>query len=301
VHIIPVEPAAYYIKVLNIVIAFSIMLYFFYDIKKTYLKTLDKAINKKKNLETYNALLVQQAISLELKNKDIEDLKNKNEELSSIVYHQLRSPVVSFADILSQYIDHSRFSREEFIEISKLTQVKVNDTLNVIDNVLMWNRKGADGIKPRPISCDLISVFNKAVAQLNLMLIKKDLRIIYPPKASPLVYADADHLLIILLNLLTNAVKFSPVGSNIYIAFFEQNDKCQLHISNYGKGIESAHLQSIFSSLQIVSGKGTMNETGTGLGLKICKNLLEKNNGTIEISSSLNGITTIIIKLPTCA
>ena len=299
-YVSPIEPVVNYIrvfKVINVVITLSIFVYFLYDIKKAYLRTLDETINKKKNLEEYNTLLVQQAVSLELKNKDIEDLKNKNEELSSIVYHQLRSPVVTFADILSQYIDSSHFSKEEFIEVSKLTQKKVTDTLNIIDNLLMWNRKGPDGIQPNAQQFELISVINKAVTQVQISLEKKNLKIKYPQKKQLFAFADPDHILIIMLNLLTNAIKFSPPGEDIGIEFIELPCRCRVHVSNHG-GIERVHLQTMFSNLRIFSGKGTMNETGTGLGLKICKNLVEKNNGSIDIKSEANDITTIMIELP---
>jgi two-component system sensor histidine kinase/response regulator len=299
-YVSPIEPVVKYIrvfKVINVVITLSVFVYFLYDIKKSYLITLEEAINKKKNLEEYNSLLVQQAVSLELKNKDIEDLKNKNEELSSIVYHQLRSPVVTFADVLSQYIDSSHFSKEEFIEISKLTQKKVTDTLNIIDNLLMWNRKGPDGIQPQPEQCDLNSIINKAVMQVQLLLEKKNLKIIYPRIKNIFGYADANHILIIVLNILTNAIKFSPPGEAIGIEFSELPGRCRIHVSNHG-GIERVHLQEMFSNLHIFSGKGTLNETGTGLGLKICKSLVEKNNGSIDIKSEANDITTIMIELP---
>ncbi len=298
-YIAPIEPVITFIKVIkviNVVITLSIFVYFLYDIKKSYLRTLDEAINKKKNLEEYNSLLVQQAVSLEVKNKDIEDLKNKNEELSAIVYHQLRSPVVTFADLLSQYIRSSHFSKEEFIEMSRLTQKKVADTLNIIDNVLMWSRKGADGIQPNASRFLLSKVLDKAILQVTTSLEKKDLKIIYPQRKSISAFADADHVLIIMLNILTNAVKFSPPGEKITVEFIELPGHCQVHVSNHGR-IEREHLQAMFSSLHIFSGKGTMNESGTGLGLKICKNLVEKNNGSISIKSEAN-ITTIMIGLP---
>jgi two-component system sensor histidine kinase/response regulator len=299
-YIDTIEPVAAFIKVfrvLNVLITLSILVYFLYDIKKSYLRTLDEAINKKKNLEEYNALLVKQAVSLELKNKDIEELKNKNEELSSIVYHQLRSPVVTFADLLSQYIESSSFSKDEFIEISKLTQRKVTDTLNIIDNLLMWNRKGIDGIQPSASMFEMNSILDKAVVQVEQSLERKDLKIVYPKRKNLLAFADANHTLIIMLNILTNAIKFSPPGEEIKVEFTELPGRSRVHISNYGR-IERKHLQDMFSSLHLYSGKGTFNETGTGLGLKICKNLVEKNNGSIDINSDPNDITTIMIELP---
>lgn len=303
-YIAPIEPVVNYIKMIraiNVLITLSVLVYFLYDSKRTYLKTLDEAISKQKNLEEYNALLIQQAVSLEIKTKDIEELKNKNEELSSIVYHQLRSPVVTFADMLSQYVNYGHYSKEEFLDITRHIQQKVNDTLNIIDNLLMWNRKGVEGILPKPEYFDLKEIIDKAVVQIAPMLERKTLAIQYPGVNNMMAYADPDHVLIILLNILTNAAKFSPPGDKIGIEFYDLNTRCRLHISNNGKGIEREHLQTIFSTLRIISVKGTMNETGTGLGLKICKNLVEKNNGGIDIRSEANEITTIIIDLPTTA
>lgn len=300
-YVKPVEPVIDFIrmvKAINVIIAISIFLYFLYDSKKNYRKAFDEIIAQKKNLEAYNALLVQQAISLELKNKDIEELKNKNEELSEIVYHQLRSPVVTFADVLSQYIEYDAYTKEEFLDISKHIQKKVNDTMHIIDNLLSWSRKGCDGVQPVISRCEIHKVIEKATEELVPSLEKKSLKIICPAGKSQFAYADADHLFIIILNILTNAIKFSPAGGHIIIEFFEQTGKLQLHISNNGKRIEKAHLQAIFSSQHIISSKGTMNETGTGVGLKICKNLIEKNHGSIDIKSGLNNITTVMLELP---
>mgnify|MGYP003541966132 CR=1 FL=1 len=297
----PIEPVGTFIKVIklaNVVITLSVLVYFLYDIKKAFLKTLEETKNKKKELEDYNTLLINQAVSLELKNKDITELKNKNEELSSIVYHQLRSPVVTFADILSRYIEYSEFSKESFIEISKITQKKVNETLDVIDRILKWNQKGIDGIQPHVTKCDPITSIKNAIVQCKVQMENKGITITCPVESNYFINADVNHVLIILLNILTNAIKFSPPGGTIEINIFKFPNKCRLLICNSGKGIERRHLQSIFSPLQIVSVNGTMNERGTGLGLKICKNLIEKNNGTIEIESEENGITTVIIELP---
>jgi two-component system sensor histidine kinase/response regulator len=298
-YIVPIEPAPYYIKVSNIIITVSILVYFLYDIKKTYLRSMEDVITEKKNLEEYNTLLVQQAVSLELKNKNIEELKNKNEELSSIVYHQLRSPVATFADILSQYLEYSQFTKEEFLELSKMTQTKVRDTMNIIDNLLMWNQKGADGIQPHALKCELNGIVNKALLQVQSMLKGKELEIECAEKPVLFAYADADHILIILLNILTNAIKFSPLGETIRIGFLSSGDKCKVHISNSGRGIGNDHLKKIFATPHIISTRGTMNESGTGLGLKICKNLIEKNKGSITITSELSRDTTVVLELPT--
>jgi len=300
-HVSTIEPVVYYIEVIktgNVVITLSIFVYFLYDTKKNYLKALNEALNEKRNAEAYAAQLMQQANVLQLKKEQIEELKNRNEELSSIVYHQLRSPVATFADMLTQYIEYEHFSKEEFTGVTKLIKKKVDDTLHVVDNLLLWNQKGIDGVQPHALNCELKGLIKKAMAQLGGLIEKKELTVIYPEKINMVAYADANHILIILLNVLTNAVKYSPPGKNITIDFVELHSKCRLLISNNGKGIESNRLKAILSSEPVVSEKGTLNETGTGLGLKICKNLAEKNNGTFDIQSVLDKTTRVVIELP---
>ena len=296
----PIEPAVYYFKIINIIIFLTILIYFLYDIKKMYIAFLQEILSEKQKLEEANILLIQQAISLEMKNKDIVELQSNNEELSSIVYRQLRSPVAAFADILlTQYIETPVYTKEELLELSKMVYVKVMDTLTVVDRLLVWNKKGVDVIEPKGLNCEITDIIKKAIAQLQPQLKKKNLKICYA-EADPLpAYADVDHVLIILLNILTNAIKFSLPNDHIKIESISLSNKCMVLISNNGKGIDKDHLKNIFSTSQIISVMGTMNEPGTGLGLKICKYLLEKNNGTIRIISEENISTTVVIELPT--
>lgn len=295
----PIEQAPAYIKVVNIIVVLFILFYFLYDIKKIYLNFLQENIDEKQNLKASNSLLVQQAVSLELKNKNIEDLKNRNEELSSIVYHQLRSPVATFSSILTQFLESSDYyTKEEFKEMAEAISKKVTGTLSVVDNVLKWNSKGVDSIEAHALECDVNSIMQKVLSQLEPQVEKKILNIRYIKPRHTTVYADSDHILIILQNILTNAIKFSPLNGNINIEIPDSTEVCKVSISNNGKGIPKERLKSLFSNHQIISAAGTMNETGTGFGLKICKKLVEKNKGTIRIESEENKKTTVIIELP---
>ncbi len=112
------------------------------------------------------------------------------------------------------------------------------------------------------------------------------------------MYADADHVLIVLQNIFTNAVKFSPSNGHITIGISNVENMCHVHVTNNGKGISKERLKKLFSTEHIISAKGTMDEKGTGLGLKICKKLIEKNNGSIKIESEENKKTTVCIGLP---
>ncbi|MGG9970955.1 sensor histidine kinase [Ferruginibacter sp. SUN002] len=294
----PVEQAPGYIKVVNMIVVLSILLYFLYDIKKVYIEFLKENIEEKRLLQESNKLLVQQAVSLEIKNKNIQDLKNKNEELTSVIYHQLRSPIAAFADILTQYLESSIYTKEEFREMSELVHKKVTGTLSVVDNMLKWSREGVDGSKSKDMLCDVSDVIQKVLIQFQSQVEKKNLKILFSKPLKRYSNADEEHVLIILQNVLSNAVKFSPPNEEIKIEVTYLPDACQVLVSNKGTGISADRIKALFSHRHIVSEKGTMDETGTGFGLKICQKLVEKNHGSIQILSKENRNTTVVIELP---
>jgi signal transduction histidine kinase len=179
-----------------------------------------------------------------------------------------------------------------------MTQTKVKDTMNIIDNLLLWNQNGIDGIQPKAQKCELQSLFDRTLIQLQPQIEKKKLKILCSEQPPIFAFADADHILIVLLNIVTNAIKFSPLDEDINVAFSTSIETCHVAISNNGRGIGKEQLQKIFTTSHITSSRGTMDEKGTGLGLKICKSLIEKNNGSIDVTSEIGKKTTVTIQLP---
>jgi signal transduction histidine kinase len=101
------------------------------------------------------------------------------------------------------------------------------------------------------------------------------------------VYADYNMLLTILRNLITNAIKFSKEGDSITLDVIEKDDSITVKVIDTGVGIKSEDLNKLFRLDENLKTEGTANETGTGLGLILCKEFVEKNNGTIWVESVL--------------
>lgn len=292
------EQASSYIKIVNLFLTVGILSYFLYDIKKTYLRVLQEAEMEQERLRYVNALLQKQAAALEMNNKYIDELTNKNDELSTLIYHQMRSPLASFSNILNEFVDYSSYPKEEFIKMTKLTQVKVAETLDTIDKLLTWNTKGSEKINPSFEKVDIDSKIGLTIDLFQPVLKKKNIRINYTAKDRPLIAADSTHVQIILQNLIANAIKFSPEGEEVIIILSrEGKDSCSTLISNRGEQISKEKLATILSSSEQFSKLGTMNERGSGMGLKICQYLIEKNNGSFKIMSAGSGITTAYVDL----
>ena len=144
--------------------------------------------------------------------------------------------------------------------------------------------------------CNQIEVFEDKINLLEQKLEKKGI-ILRDKTLRDFVYADKSMVEIIIQNLLTNAIKFSKEGDTITIANHISNGKSIISISDTGVGISKENQQKLFKNTSFTT-IGTQNEKGTGLGLTICKELVELNLGKIWVESDLNVGTTFYVELP---
>jgi signal transduction histidine kinase len=112
------------------------------------------------------------------------------------------------------------------------------------------------------------------------------------------VYGDRNMISTILRNLLTNAVKFTPINGSISVEASIMNDNVEISVTDSGVGISKAELEKLFLIENAVSHKGTENEKGTGLGLILCKDFVEKNGGKIWVESEIGKGSRFIFTLP---
>jgi signal transduction histidine kinase len=151
-------------------------------------------------------------------------------------------------------------------------------------------------LEPSPSLFDLQEVFADKINLLEQKLEKKGI-ILRDKTLRDFVYADKSMVEIIIQNLLTNAIKFSKKGDTITIANQISNGKSIISISDTGVGISKENQQKLFKNSSFTT-VGTQNEKGTGLGLTICKELVDLNHGKIWVESDLNVGTTFYVELP---
>ena len=112
------------------------------------------------------------------------------------------------------------------------------------------------------------------------------------------VYADENMVNLIFRNLLSNAMKFTPINGKIKISVIENSQFVQISVSDSGAGISEENIQKILSNDNFHTSRGTSNEKGTGLGLKLCKDFIKKNNGAFFIESKIGKGSTFVFTLP---
>jgi len=228
------------------------------------------------------------AAELKLKTKELYKLNASKDKFFSIIAHDLKNPfnvLVSYTSILKT--DLNLFSQEELEQIiSDLNEASENG-YNLLQNLLLWTRSQTNRIHILKKNFILADIFKevKALAELNLTAKEQTLSLEIDPNLG--VYADKDMIAVVLRNLVFNAIKFSVKGSDIYLKASLTGKTVRVDVIDSGIGIATETIGKLFAIDKNTSTQGTEGEPGTGLGLVLCKEFVEKNNGTIWVESTL--------------
>lgn len=220
------------------------------------------------------------------------DTKNK---LLSILAHDLRSPLGSiqnYLEILSELdIDEKQ---KQSITASLLSETK--NTQQMLSNLLSWSKSQMEGVTVNLQEINLKDVLLPAIRAQQSRAGEKSINLETNINASIIVLADKDMLQLVVRNLLNNAVKFTPEGGKISIHSTVENNHCLITIKDNGRGIPF-DMQADLFSMKVKSTYGTKNEKGVGLGLALCKEFAEIQNGKIWFDSIPGEGTTFYFSL----
>lgn len=234
--------------------------------------------------------------------RELEELNATKDKFFSIVAHDIRNPLSSlsgFSHLLSEYSE--KMTHKEIIELSKELNIETKNTLRLVDNLLTWANHQMKQISYHPELIDINTLVKESVAQLKSSANRKAITIEMSLFPDLMVSADVNHLRLILLNLLTNAVKFTASGGKINItATYNVTSEIEIRISDSGVGMSQEQVKNLFKIDRSKSTSGTAGEKGTELGLILCKEFIERNGGEIAVSSKKGKGTTFVICLQPC-
>lgn len=217
----------------------------------------------------------------------------------SIIAHDLRNPfnaLVGLTEYLNEKADN--ISPAEIKEISSVLNASSNKVLVMIDNLLNWARSQTGNIMIHPKSINIKEIVDSCLEVTSISAKEKYISIKSRLNGNEIAFADKDMVTTILRNILSNAIKFTPNKGEVIISSSKENNYVDILVTDTGIGISNENLAKLFRIDSCVSTKGTNQETGTGLGLIICEEFSEKNNGKITVESKLNVGTTFKISLP---
>jgi len=242
--------------------------------------------------------------------KRVEDsLKKTNEELHvlhlakdkffSIIAHDLRSPfqsLLGFSEILATEID--TLSNEEIVIFSKGLNDDLRNIYGLLDNLLQWSMIQRNMLEHNPENVNLYDLANKIIGISNQIANEKNISVFNNIENGTFVYADNIMLRSVIQNLLFNAIKFTEKEGRIVISSIEKSNLIEVSVEDTGKGIPTQLIPSLFSFNKIFTTHGTAGESGTGLGLPLCKEFVERNDGRIWVESEHGKGSKFVFTLP---
>lgn len=232
--------------------------------------------------------------------KELEKLNSTKDRFFSIIAHDLKNPFIGLMSISEgMLISIDNISKNDLIQNLQLINHSSKNGYRLLENLLDWSRIQTNSIKLNIQSVSIQRIINDTVNITKITAINKNIEIVQNNIEEINVLVDYNSILTVFRNILTNAIKFSHKNSKIYITSdsTKHEDKLEIIISDQGIGIPISVQNKLFQIDQKVSNKGTEDETGTGLGLILCKEFIEMNCGEIWIESVVHQGTSIYITL----
>ena len=257
-------------------------------------------------LEESNSLLGEKNQTLLDMNKELAKsefaLKESNEvkeKFLSIIGHDLKGPMATMMMMINLLVeDIHNFSQNETKQFANNILKSANRISLLLENLLAWSRSQFDKLDPKR---ELVSVAEVVEDNKNLYeakLREKEIALNISILGEPLVAVDKNMFDFVLRNLLDNAIKFTHQGGTIYISASEKGDEVRIEVEDSGVGMDQEHLDNLFKSLLSKQQVGTSGEKGTGLGLILCKEFIERNGGSLTVTSELGKGSAFIISMP---
>ncbi|MBI9041442.1 PAS domain-containing sensor histidine kinase [Lutibacter sp.] len=218
----------------------------------------------------------------------LKELNATKDKFFSIIAHDLRSPfsgILGLSELLKDKLRENDISKSE--KYATLINSSAKSTLILLDNLLNWARTQTKQINFTPEKIVLSSAIQKVIETSKSSAILKNISLNYTPSDEIEVFADVHMLTIILQNLISNAIKFTKIGGQIIIKEKLVQNEVKITISDNGIGMKKKQLKKLFRLTKSNTTLGTENEKGSGLGLVLCKEFVEKNDGIIWAKSSI--------------
>jgi signal transduction histidine kinase len=236
-------------------------------------------------------------------NEMLKELNNTKDKFFNIIAHDLKNPLGNFRDVTKLFSEqYDSFSREDILDYIDLMKKSADKIYLLLENLLEWSRSQQGTIQFNLTTFNLKSLSNNIIGLFKLLSETKKIELINEIPDELDITADTNMITTVLRNLLSNAIKFTPPLGKIIISVKKAvlNDKksVTISVSDTGIGIPNENLSKLFKIGESVSTKGTWEEKGTGLGLILCKEFIDKHKGNIWVESSEGKGSTFFFTIP---
>jgi two-component system sensor histidine kinase/response regulator len=248
-------------------------------------------------LEDKNAEVIQQKADLNEQAHKLNDLNNLKDRLISVLAHDLRAPLSTLRGLFG-LLEDDTISHDQFLTMIPQALKKLEYTSDFLDTLLFWINAQMENFDSSAKSFPIKDVVSYEVSNYSEQAAEKGIKLVDNVSANITVAADPNSIRIVTRNLITNAIKFSRKDDTIVVNAQQRDENFILiSVKDSGVGMTEKQLNKLFKS-KVDSGTGTNNESGTGMGLLFCKDLIEKCNGKIWVESVQGSGTEFFFTLP---
>lgn len=247
-------------------------------------------------LAILNQELQEQHKTMQVQNNELGRLNAFKDKLFSIISHDFRSPLSSLQGVIN-LLNANALSTHEIKSVFEGLSDKVRNTTGMLDNLLNWARTQMQRVQVNPTVMDLHALAEENVSLVKLSAYKKGILLENDVPKNLTAFADAEMIRLVLRNLISNAIKFSSLGDRITISAASDGEFVKVSVTDTGEGISAENQKKLFLAGDFTT-IGTANEKGTGLGLTLCKDFIEKNKGKIWVESQVKAGSVFNFTLP---
>lgn len=275
------------LKILGFVLTSLLLVFVFFMLARYY----DKA--------KMTQLLESKNRTIEKSENDLRIMNAAKNKFFSIIAHDLKNPfhtVMGYSDLLDREYEH--FTEKERRSFARNIAQSSNKIYQLLQNLLEWSRSQTGRLDFSPGEVNLDQLVSKAVSILQPQADQKHIHIELNFDKKLVIFADPLMIETVLRNLLNNAIKFTPENGQIELSAIEKGDYVEICVKDTGIGISESDVATLFRIDSTIKRKGTGNEDGTGLGLILCKEFVQKNHGDIRVDTAPGKGSSFFILIP---
>jgi two-component system, sensor histidine kinase and response regulator len=280
----------YFFFVFNHLVGIGFIFYALYLVKKENYSYQVGLIEKGRELHRQNLEIQRQkqeigekAALLEAQTRELTDLNQVKNKLFSVIAHDLKTPMYGLRNLFNS-MQQSKMPAREVKQMLPAAVNEMNYTTSLMENLLHWAKTQMKRRSVDPEVLDIREMIGEVLQLLHMQAHTKRIHLTSQLEAPLYCFADREMVNLVLRNLVSNAIKFTPEDGTIKVEASEHLANIEIAVVDTGIGIAPGEMENLFSDAYYTT-KGTNSETGTGLGLKLCRDFLAQNGGLMKVES----------------
>jgi len=236
---------------------------------------------------------------LEEANKKLIKLNHEKDKFFTIIAHDLRNPFIGITSLSKIMLDQLKSNDFENMEeyVQEINNASKN-AYNLLKNLLNWARSQTGRMEFTPSTLSVFSLIDETLSLLQESAGLKNITLKNNVSADIEIVGDKEMLSVVFRNIVSNAIKFTKTGGSIRVEAYQNETELSIQVIDSGIGMTPKMIEDLFKIDKSSGRKGTNGEPSTGLGLLLCKEFIEKHNGTITVTSEVNIGSTFTMSLP---